>query len=72
MANTTRRLLQELSRAADSRDIRDQLSVLFRREVSEDVEKMEDYRRLSNELRNGVKMRNRYISVAICIIQLNI
>ncbi|GKB76603.1 hypothetical protein Tco_0943498 [Tanacetum coccineum] len=32
------------------------------REVAEDLEKMEDYRRLSNELRNDVRMRDKYIS----------
>ncbi|GKC17411.1 hypothetical protein Tco_1014193 [Tanacetum coccineum] len=61
MANTGTPLLQKLARAADSDDIRDQLSLLFTREVAEDTEKMEDYRRLSGELRNGVRMRDRYI-----------
>ncbi|GJZ00272.1 hypothetical protein Tco_0517701 [Tanacetum coccineum] len=54
-------LLQELARAADSDDIRDQLLVLFTREVVEDTEKMENYRRLSGDLRNGVRMRDKYI-----------
>nr|GEX18545.1 hypothetical protein [Tanacetum cinerariifolium] len=55
-------LLQELARAVDSNDIRDQLSVLFRREVNKDYEKMHDYQRLSNELREGVRMRDAYIT----------
>ncbi|GKB03352.1 hypothetical protein Tco_0831441 [Tanacetum coccineum] len=62
MANTQTPLLQELSRAADSHDIRDQLSMLFLREVAEDSEKMHEYRRLSSELRQGVKMRAGYIN----------
>nr|GEU93758.1 hypothetical protein [Tanacetum cinerariifolium] len=44
-------LLQELARAADSNDIKDQLSVLLKREVNEASEKMHDYYRLSDELR---------------------
>ncbi|GJT84156.1 hypothetical protein Tco_1058498 [Tanacetum coccineum] len=62
MANIGRPLLQELSHAADSHGIRDQLSVLFRREVAKDLVKMEDYFKLSNELRIGVEMRDSYIS----------
>ncbi|GKF91765.1 hypothetical protein Tco_0275466 [Tanacetum coccineum] len=54
MANTGMLLLQELARAADYDDIRDQLLVLFTREVAEDTEKKENYRRLSCELRNGL------------------
>ncbi|GKD24211.1 hypothetical protein Tco_1230425 [Tanacetum coccineum] len=61
MANTGTPLLQELARAADSDDIRDQLLVLFTREVAEDTEKMENYRQLSNQLRNDVRMRDKYI-----------
>ncbi|GJX24192.1 hypothetical protein Tco_0228637 [Tanacetum coccineum] len=61
MVNTGTPLLQELARAADSNDIRDQLLVLFTREVAEDTKKMENYRRLSGELRNGVRMRDKYI-----------
>nr|GFA54962.1 hypothetical protein [Tanacetum cinerariifolium] len=57
MANIGTPLLQELARAADSDDIRDQLVVLFSKEVVEDTEKMENYR----QLRNGVRMRDRYI-----------
>ncbi|GJS36002.1 hypothetical protein Tco_0534384 [Tanacetum coccineum] len=55
-------LLQELSRVADSYDIRDQLSVLFQREVVEDSQRMHDYRRLSDELTDGVKMRDEYMN----------
>ncbi|GJT05818.1 hypothetical protein Tco_0840280 [Tanacetum coccineum] len=54
-------LLQELARAANSNDIRDQLSVLFKREVDEASEKMHDYCRLSDELREGVRKRDAYI-----------
>ncbi|GJT77617.1 hypothetical protein Tco_1044342 [Tanacetum coccineum] len=61
MANTGTLLLQDLARAADSDDIRDQLSVLFTREVADDTEKMENYRQLSGDLRNGVRMRDKYI-----------
>ncbi|GJY74506.1 hypothetical protein Tco_0478937 [Tanacetum coccineum] len=61
MANTGTSLFQELSRAADSDDIKDQLLVLFTKEVAEDKEKMENYRQLSGQLRNDVKMRDRYI-----------
>ncbi|GKD98466.1 hypothetical protein Tco_1382363 [Tanacetum coccineum] len=55
-------LLQELSRAADSYDIRDQLSILFRREVVEDSQRMHEYHRLSDELTEGVKMRDKYMN----------
>ncbi|GKC00782.1 hypothetical protein Tco_0986918 [Tanacetum coccineum] len=51
-----------LARAADSHDIRDQLSVLFQREIVEDSEKMQEYHSLSGELREGVRMRDGYIS----------
>nr|GEY30361.1 hypothetical protein [Tanacetum cinerariifolium] len=61
MANTCTSLLQELAHAADSDDIRDQLLVLFTREVAEDTDKMENYRQLSGQLRNDVRMRDRYI-----------
>ncbi|GJV72279.1 hypothetical protein Tco_1492274, partial [Tanacetum coccineum] len=54
-------LLRELAGAADSTDIRDQLSVLFKREANEDFEKMHDYLRLSDELRENVRMRDAYI-----------
>nr|GEU98843.1 hypothetical protein [Tanacetum cinerariifolium] len=54
MANIDRPLFHEFSRAADSHDIKDQLLVLFRREVAKDLVKMEDYFKLSDELRIGV------------------
>ncbi|GJT20185.1 hypothetical protein Tco_0878891 [Tanacetum coccineum] len=44
-------LLEELARAAESNVTKDQLIVLFEREVAEDVEKIMDFRRLSTELR---------------------
>ncbi|GJU74318.1 hypothetical protein Tco_1265723 [Tanacetum coccineum] len=62
MANTYTPLLQELSRAAGSHDTKDQFSVLFRREVVEDSEKLQEYRRLSGELREAVRMRDGYIN----------
>nr|GEZ47181.1 hypothetical protein [Tanacetum cinerariifolium] len=61
MANRGMPMLQELAGAADSTDIKDQLSVLFRREVKEETQKMHDYRRLSDELRESVRMRDAYI-----------
>ncbi|GJZ07789.1 hypothetical protein Tco_0542072 [Tanacetum coccineum] len=61
MANIGTPLLQDLARAADSDDIRDQLSVLFTREVADDTEKMKNYSQLSGELRNGVRMMDIYI-----------
>ncbi|GKB97096.1 hypothetical protein Tco_0983233 [Tanacetum coccineum] len=62
MTNTQSPLLQKLARAADSHDIKDQLSVLFEREVIEDTQKMQSYYRLSNELREAVRMRDGYIN----------
>nr|GEU62522.1 hypothetical protein [Tanacetum cinerariifolium] len=61
MANTGTPLLQELARTTESDDIRDQLLVLFTREVFEDTEKMENYHELSGQVRNGVWIRDRYI-----------
>nr|GEX50439.1 hypothetical protein [Tanacetum cinerariifolium] len=61
MANTGTSLLQELARTADSDDIRDRLSVLFTNEAAKDIDKMENYRQLSGDLRNGVRMRDIYI-----------
>nr|GEY84312.1 hypothetical protein [Tanacetum cinerariifolium] len=55
-------LLQELSRAANSHATNDQLAVLFRREVAEDYEKVRKFHRLSGELREAVRMRDRYIN----------
>ncbi|GJX78673.1 hypothetical protein Tco_0326822 [Tanacetum coccineum] len=62
MTNIVLLLLQELARAADSHDIRDQLSVLFQREAAEDLKKMQDYYRLSGELSETIRMRDAYIS----------
>ncbi|GJR20424.1 hypothetical protein Tco_0968951 [Tanacetum coccineum] len=62
MADKRVSLLEELSRAANSSDIKSQLVVLFRREVVEDSEKMENYHRLSNELEDGVNIRDGYIN----------
>ncbi|GJY30175.1 hypothetical protein Tco_0413670 [Tanacetum coccineum] len=61
MANTGTPLLQELARTADSDDIKELLLVLFTKEVTEDTKKMENYRELSGELRNDVRMRDKYI-----------
>ncbi|GKC15342.1 hypothetical protein Tco_1012124, partial [Tanacetum coccineum] len=55
-------LLQELSRAADSYDITDQLSMLFRREVVEDSQRIHEYRRLCDELTECVRMRDEYMN----------
>ncbi|GJS68777.1 hypothetical protein Tco_0683342 [Tanacetum coccineum] len=60
MANIDRPLFHELSHAAVSHDIKDQLLVLFRREVSKELVKIEDYFKLSDELRIGVEMRDGY------------
>nr|GFB00256.1 hypothetical protein [Tanacetum cinerariifolium] len=54
-------MLHELAGATHSIDIKDQLSVLFRREVKEESQKMHDYHRLSDELRESVRMRDAYI-----------
>ncbi|GJZ10462.1 hypothetical protein Tco_0545221 [Tanacetum coccineum] len=62
MANTELLLLEELARAADSHDIRDQLSVSFQREVIEDSKKMQDYYMLLSDLRDTVSMRDEYIN----------
>ncbi|GJR00758.1 hypothetical protein Tco_0523742 [Tanacetum coccineum] len=62
MADIHTPLLQELSHAADSHDTNDQLSVLFRREVDEDSQKVQEYRRLSGELRETVRMMDLYIN----------
>ncbi|GKC46149.1 hypothetical protein Tco_1063871 [Tanacetum coccineum] len=62
ISNTQSLLLQELARAADSHNIKDQLSVLFEREVVEDRQNMQNYYRLSNKLNEVVRMRDRYIN----------
>ncbi|GKC72509.1 hypothetical protein Tco_1118392, partial [Tanacetum coccineum] len=51
-----------LSRAADLHATNDQLLVLFRRKVAEDSHKVQEFRRLSSELREVVRMRDRYIN----------
>ncbi|GKD36951.1 hypothetical protein Tco_1257158 [Tanacetum coccineum] len=56
MANTGTPLLQELAHAANSNYIRNQLLVLYIREIAEDREKMENYRQLSGDLRNGMQL----------------
>ncbi|GJU73234.1 hypothetical protein Tco_1264639 [Tanacetum coccineum] len=61
MSDTQLPLFQELARVADSRDLKDQLSVIFRREVFEDSKKMRDYYRLSNEITEAVRMRDEYM-----------
>ncbi|GJY39722.1 hypothetical protein Tco_0426086 [Tanacetum coccineum] len=61
MSNTQLPLLEELARVADSRDIKDQLSVIFRTEVFQDSQKMRDYYRLSNEITEAVRMRDEYM-----------
>nr|GEX01679.1 hypothetical protein [Tanacetum cinerariifolium] len=61
MSNTQSPLLQELARVADSWDIRDQLSVIFHREVFQDSQNMRDYYRLSNMITEAVRMRDEYI-----------
>ncbi|GJS47761.1 hypothetical protein Tco_0597882 [Tanacetum coccineum] len=62
MANTQTSLLQELSRAADLYDIKDQLAVLFQREVVEGSQKMHEYHRLSSELTEAVRMRDEHMN----------
>ncbi|GJY41896.1 hypothetical protein Tco_0429166 [Tanacetum coccineum] len=62
MSNAQSPLLQELARAADSHNIKDQLSVLFKREVVEDRQNMQNYYRLSNKLNEAVRMRDGYIN----------
>nr|GEY90421.1 hypothetical protein [Tanacetum cinerariifolium] len=48
-----------LSRAVDSNDTNAQLAVFFRREAAEDSQKLREFRRLSTELRQAVRMRDR-------------
>ncbi|GJU06613.1 hypothetical protein Tco_1123043 [Tanacetum coccineum] len=54
-------LIQELARAAESDVTKDQLVLLFEREIAESVGKIE-YRRLCIELRANMRLRNDYIS----------
>ncbi|GJU16750.1 hypothetical protein Tco_1144716 [Tanacetum coccineum] len=51
----------KISYVAGSTDVKDQLSVFFRREVNEESQKMHDYRRLSDDLRENVRRRDAYI-----------
>ncbi|GJR08791.1 hypothetical protein Tco_0791443 [Tanacetum coccineum] len=60
--NTHSPLLRERARTADSHNIKDQLSVVFEREVVEDTQNMQSYYRLSNKLREAVRMRDEYIN----------
>ncbi|GKC44483.1 hypothetical protein Tco_1062205 [Tanacetum coccineum] len=53
-------LLEELSRAADSYVTKDQLKVLFEREVAEDAGKVREFHRLSSELREAVRRGDGY------------
>ncbi|GKC58497.1 hypothetical protein Tco_1086095 [Tanacetum coccineum] len=62
MTNTELPLLQELAHAADSHDVRDQLPVLFQREIAKDLKKMLDYYRLSDELSETIRIRDVYIN----------
>ncbi|GKE31228.1 hypothetical protein Tco_1450550, partial [Tanacetum coccineum] len=55
-------LLEELVRATDLDVTKDQLILLFEREVAEDVKKITDFHRLSSELRATVRRRDRYIA----------
>nr|GEW96594.1 hypothetical protein [Tanacetum cinerariifolium] len=57
-----RPLFHELSHTADSHGIGDQLSMLFWRKIAKDLVKIEDYFKLSDELRIGVDMGGGYIS----------
>ncbi|GJW04792.1 hypothetical protein Tco_1563648 [Tanacetum coccineum] len=55
MSNPHTPLLRELSHAANLNDIRDQLPVLFRREVVKDLQKMENYHS-SDEVAESIKI----------------
>nr|GEW67637.1 hypothetical protein [Tanacetum cinerariifolium] len=55
-------LLEELTRAVESNLTKDQLIVLFEREVDEDAGKVRDIRRLSSELREAVRRRDGYVA----------
>ncbi|GJT45803.1 hypothetical protein Tco_0954518 [Tanacetum coccineum] len=52
---------EELVSAAGSDATKDQLVVLFEREVAESLGKIEEYRRLCIELRANIRLRNDYI-----------
>ncbi|GJX79561.1 hypothetical protein Tco_0327710 [Tanacetum coccineum] len=53
-------LIQELARAPGSDVMKDQLVVLFEREVAESVGKIEEFGRLCIELRANIRLRNDY------------
>ncbi|GJV62595.1 hypothetical protein Tco_1473423 [Tanacetum coccineum] len=55
-------LLEELVHVADSDVTKDQLIVLFEREVTEDAEKIMEFLRFSSELRVAVRRRDGYIA----------
>ncbi|GJW58270.1 hypothetical protein Tco_0105001 [Tanacetum coccineum] len=54
--------LPELARAAGSDVTKDQLVLLFEREIAESVGKIKEYRKLCIELRANMRLRNDYIS----------
>nr|GFA39764.1 hypothetical protein [Tanacetum cinerariifolium] len=62
MSNAQSLLLQELARAVDSHNIKDQLSVLFERKVVQDRQNMKNHYMLSNKLNEAVRMRDGYIN----------
>ncbi|GJX35012.1 hypothetical protein Tco_0246569 [Tanacetum coccineum] len=67
MSNAQSPLLQELARAADSHNIKDQLLVLLEREVIKDRQNMQNYYRLSNKLNeaiNDIQMVSRLMVTA--------
>ncbi|GJS99249.1 hypothetical protein Tco_0820419 [Tanacetum coccineum] len=55
-------LILELARAAGSDVTKDQLVVLFEREIAESVGKIKEFRRLCIGLRANIRLRNDYIS----------
>nr|GFA13571.1 hypothetical protein [Tanacetum cinerariifolium] len=54
-------LLEKLGRATDSNVMKDQLIILFERELAEDAEKITEFCRLFSNLRTFVKRRDGYI-----------
>nr|GEX99095.1 hypothetical protein [Tanacetum cinerariifolium] len=55
-------LLEELVRSAESDVTKDQLIVLFEREVAEDAEKVREFYRLSSELRVAIRRWDGYVA----------
>ncbi|GKD85239.1 hypothetical protein Tco_1356393 [Tanacetum coccineum] len=55
-------LSKELARVADSDVTKDQLIVLFEREVAKDAEKIMDFHKLSRELRAAIRRKDGYIA----------